>query len=860
MDALRDLFSQLSATQHRQLPALDDEGGESIGQSIGGVGGRPTREPLLEEDEEVEETVDDEEDDNTTGSTPTTPAGPPRRSILPFTVELSPITSSPTYQQQIQVRNSIEEMLDAYFKNKYSSDGAVSDVRNSKERYPSDVRNATTTPISGIAVAPSTAIVSYVGLTQILDSSYAAQFGTSSITMQGMVYFEDGSVDVPGEQDVADMIVQEALSRESLVTSLKDLFPELQVATAEQVVEEEEVVEVVTPTDAPVSPTEAPVSPTEAPVAALTEAPVVPTEAPVSPTDAPVPPTEAPVPPTEAPVVPETAPPVSSPTDAPVAFVAPIDTPLPDNVPSPTDAPVEATTGNTQAPSSSSTTWVPTSLQTTGFPDTAVPSTNATNDPSAPSNLVIPVPTLSPVFPASSVVGNENSNPNVESLNIGVVVGCAVGGFIALVLAAILLVCMKKRRAMYGSKNSEDRKSLRTGMQKSDDDLSSDGDEEEEVPRMDIARLMNVEDEVVLSGFVQEGDSRESGSYRSRDLESGRTDEPAMPVIPRSPSQVSGGRNRMEKESEAAATKASGASHMSYFSSFFGKSKGASKQVEEDDLSDADPPPLGSASMGSGASTNGTFSDIDTEHDTVTAKTLESFHQRAMQDQYIVKKDMLDSSATMMAPMKTNSSSPKAQRSELSSSTSPSLELSMSDVEEDRLAKDAMMPNPYFRRSFNGSRPTVDRSSKCALKPTDTSASTLAKTNDDEEDSDEQHAQQSKILSRMVPKRWRSSSSGSKASIGALASAGNTSGDKDEDSSFGPSSSNGWDPDDTALGSSMGTNPKEEDMFKPMVDSKTGQALVGDSQPRQHHIIEDSGYISSDGSTSSLKLDSSLDF
>jgi hypothetical protein len=867
--------------KRRHLSAFDDNRSSLIGESIG----RPSRDPQTgTEEQNVQQPVQTPQNEKL----PTT-AGPPRRAILPFIVSLSPIASSPTYQQQIQVRNTVEEIVEQHFKSKYSA--TVSDVRNTT-----------------IAYAPTTAVVTYVGLTQIVDSAHNTDTKTAVIEMKGMVYFADGSVNVPSEQDVAQMVTDEFLTQETLVPALSGLFPTLQTTRAESALEQDEVVTVTTdaPTVATASPTTAPVTITLPPS----------TAAPISPPPTTLAPTSLPAP-TVTPTTSVTAIPVPIPTDSPTIWSTPEQsmTPAP-TTESPTASPtvavttaetvtpapsIDVVTAATETPSATptvyATVWEATWWPDTELPDTQAPTVAAAAAPPAPS-LTIPADTSSPVLGTASIVGSDNESSNNDgSVNVNVLIGCAVGGFIAIVLAAIALVQIQKWRK--DDKNAEDRKSLAL-FAKSDEDYDSNDDEE--LVEMDVARLVNFDDEDVLSGFVQEGDSRESSSWASdpmkskqreapdksgetvdaadieEDLESGRTDQPA---VPRSPSEVSGSRRRKTHEAETAKNVAAGASVMSYWSSFFGKPNTSSKKAEVDLLSDWDPPALRSASVGStdgGADTDGTLSEfgdgVSVEPDAVS-KSMESFQQHALKDQYIVKKDMLESSATTMAPLKkTNACS--QENLGIEASLSQDIEASRSEVEEDRQAKSVMMPNPYFRRPFNGIQPTVDRSGTCALKPTDTSAATLAQREADEEiDADDVDASQVKTSSRMVPRIsspkswWRKSSSKGTKIVGESID------DKDEDSTFGPSASNGWDPNDTELGS-MGTSPKEEELFTPVVDSRTGQALTADSRrvqsspPTANERTSDEtfGYTSfkmDSGSVSSeeghsLKLDSAFSF
>ena len=249
--------------------------------------------------------------------------------------------------------------------------------------------------------------------------------------------------------------------------------------------------------------------------------------------------------------------------------------------------------------------------------------------------------------------------------------------------------------------------------------------------------------------------------------------------------------------------------------------------------------------------------------------TVESFEQRSLQD-YIVKKDMLESPATStaIAPPVVSTNLDKERRP--SPVQSESNFTTKSEEDEERRKNEVMIPNPYVvRPAYSSSSKTnqVFRSSNCVLEPTDSSAATLAqRINIEGNDpivpmpvasSSVTGKQQGMIPKVSLPaKSWWRASEGKEqrqapwavrysfnqpskaaatAAIAAAAitataattsDAANTS-SEDEDT-FGPASSDGWDPADSEMGS-LGTFPEEEDMFKPTVENKTEQTFLKNS-------------------------------
>eukprot|EP00539_Tryblionella_compressa_P011930 CAMPEP_0178813040 /NCGR_PEP_ID=MMETSP0745-20121128/20155_1 /TAXON_ID=913974 /ORGANISM="Nitzschia punctata, Strain CCMP561" /LENGTH=762 /DNA_ID=CAMNT_0020473889 /DNA_START=77 /DNA_END=2365 /DNA_ORIENTATION=+ len=203
--------------------------------------------------------------------------GAPRRKINPFTVVLQPLQYRLSFQEAAGVRNTLESLLQLYFTETWTG-----------------------------------ASVTYVGLTQILDNSLVdADAGVVEVSVEGLIYFADGSTNVPTEEEVSLLIEQEALPESVLLQAFSLLFPDLQGATVQA--------SNTGTTDAPTLSTQSPtVSPTEE---TLTEAP---TDSPtVSPTGSPTGKPDEPVPTVDATPTPTAASTTVEPTLPPATLEAP---------------------------------------------------------------------------------------------------------------------------------------------------------------------------------------------------------------------------------------------------------------------------------------------------------------------------------------------------------------------------------------------------------------------------------------------------------------------------------------------------------------------------------------------------------
>ncbi|KAG7373329.1 WD40-repeat-containing domain protein [Nitzschia inconspicua] len=743
---------------------------------------------------------------NNTTTKNVTESGPKRRKILPFTLSLWPVDAAPSYQQQIAVRDIVESFIRLAMTLQYSPDAGS----RSSESTPSAISRS--------------AVVSTVNLMQVLDVTHIPDDTYAEITMEGMVYFDQASTNLPTSEELTVWIVSEALPTQGLVQSLKNLFPTLS-----------EIETYYPGNDFPIDTSRTDV-PSSSPTFSST---IVPTEQTDSPTE------DTTLSPTSFPTFEVTDTPTGSPTENPTE--SPTETPTE----SPSDIPSESPT---ETPNESRIPVPPLVIPAPSEP-VQTPTTFFTSAPpmQSPSALLQPVP--SQLESASAI-----ANPN--SVNSNVLIGCAVAALVALILGAAMLVKINKtrRRQLLYSDTGDDKMGmavLQVGTKKSDGDDKDCGESasfsSDPLVKMDVAKIVNLEDEEVVSGYVQKDNSRESFSWGNAnrsgasDVELGNAPDQDN-AMPRSPSQVSTTRSSRRKESEVASKKAASASSTSMWSSFFGKSKNLEDGDDQESLLPPDATQtLGSASAGStdgGVGTDGTFSDFEDvlsiDPDIVSdTKTIESFEKRARQD-YVVKKDMLESSATAMALAAGDVAAAAAASPEQKAgvrSNPPDLALSNSEVEEERQKNEVMLPNPYFRRPFNGTQPPVDKSSSCALQPTDTSAATLAQRAGKHLDEDEDSPRSN--FSRMVPRLsspkswWRhpdpSKKNGYKKDLVTPVTGASVAPEIDEeDTTFGPSPSDGWDPADCDMGSNSASLPTEE-MFKLTVDNKTGQSLVDDN-------------------------------
>ena len=178
----------------------NDESGTTTGIGLELIEQRKLFEQLSERDRLGEE-VDRE-------------TGPIRRLIKSLTIKLEPFAKSLTEQEAISVRNAIESLLQDYFfevqpwavKPEDSSD---------KEQLESNSESGN-----------GSGSVTYVGLAQILENKQTEDHNGVEVTMNGVVYFAEGSWNIPDENELLQTMEEQALGdSEAVVEALKDLFP-----------------------------------------------------------------------------------------------------------------------------------------------------------------------------------------------------------------------------------------------------------------------------------------------------------------------------------------------------------------------------------------------------------------------------------------------------------------------------------------------------------------------------------------------------------------------------------------------------------------------------------------------------------
>jgi hypothetical protein len=532
-----------------------------------------------------------------------------------------------------------------------------------------------------------------------------------------------------------------------------------------------------------------------------------------------------------------------------------------------------------------------------------------------------------------------------------VLVGCAVGGFVALMLVALLLIHIKRRKTGFGrpynikkrpsplsnddgnnNNNSSSNNNIDIDMMVDNDDL--DNNDEERLVEINVARVIDFEDMVRSDDYDDDDDDdfvdgrarqsqqqqqqqlRTQGSWSWKpsavasiatgniveetpsddispaktastadassedDAEAGRKTSAAAPPPPPPPTTTTKAKS-IHEVAAVNTTAATAGGVSSYWTSFFHRTNPKNDNNESENSSNVPPELRSMGSSGDDGDESYLFGDgllSDLEDGT---STVESFEQRPLQD-YIVKKDMLESPATrvalnngaaLIAPPAASIALEKERRP--SPVGSEGNFTTHSEEEEERRKNEVMIPNPYVVRLAYGNGGMTNqavRSSACLLEPTDTSAATLAQRVHIEGDdpivphvppvSSAVAGKQQGMIPKVSPPPsnkswWRSSSQQegkerqgpwptrysnqpSKAAAAAASAAAavtaasaatatdaaNT-GSEDDDT-FGPASSDGWDPADSELGS-LGTLPNEEDLFQPTVEDKTGQTFLKNS-------------------------------
>lgn len=164
--------------------------------------------------------------------------GPIRRRIKSLTIKLKPFDTSLTDEEAINVRNAIESLLQNYFfevqpwavKDKDESITSNTNNNNNDNRLHTSIHDASAHRESNL---PPDGSVTYVGLAQILENKQTEDLQGVELTMNGLVYFAEGSsnMNVPNETELLQTMETQALGGNNsalVVDALKDFFPSQQ--------------------------------------------------------------------------------------------------------------------------------------------------------------------------------------------------------------------------------------------------------------------------------------------------------------------------------------------------------------------------------------------------------------------------------------------------------------------------------------------------------------------------------------------------------------------------------------------------------------------------------------------------------
>ncbi len=745
-------------------------------------------------------------------------SGPPRRRIDPFTVTLSPIATNLTYNQANTVRNTAEELLQAYFETDY------------------------------VWPDPQTS-VTYVGLAQILSNVRTEDDTGAQITMNGLVYFAEESVNVPTETEILLIIEQQALTPSVLKDALLVYFPTLELAEVQVNLT---ATATTGPTQAPspasslgasVAPSLAIGTPTDTPVAVVATSPPLVTAAPSSP-----------------PVTTPTAPPVPSDTPSPVATatssIVEDDTKPADSSGSSTGGLIGGIVAAIVVVMIVTVLWVRRKKAIGAIQPSRSKDVQGEDD-----EMVFEVDEEHGFDPKDWGWKPNSSLPSLGNDWVDPPAAGVAAAATNVTSPTISSASFSETYALAGSSND--------------------------------SHMSNASPEKTNSTAETDGDrSTQSKSPRRKSV-------PPSDVTPPSPSGTSGTRSGSDKQTAAATAKAGTASAMSYWTSFFQRTPPSSTRELHSRTSNGQPDVM-QEEINSVASSDLLRDDDDDEDfdsctdfdDTISIQphivainSLESFeHQRARSD-FVVKKDMLESPIgrastnprlqfsalppSTFAGLSSSSSGEKTRSSLIytnadardlaaqSDSSTPSSVLqskisrkemsgdphdddgASSDSDEDEKRQRAMMPNPYVHRgpyNSNGimNLGAVDRSSSCALEPTDTSAASLAQRQG--QTTQQQGSVNGSKSQNMIPKiahAWwahRSSSVEGKKKKASFASLDGSLNQSDDNTFDGGMDDDAWDPDSEM--SSLGTAPTEDEMntlFQTKVENKKEQSLMNNS-------------------------------
>jgi hypothetical protein len=150
--------------------------------------------------------------------------GPIRRRINSFTIKLEPFVNGLTDEEAITVRNTIESIIQSYFFEKQPWATMVNSENSN------DIADDSTIGNNNDATAAAGS-VTYVGLAQILENRQTEDNQGVQLTMNGLMYFAEGSQDIPDETELLETMERQALSPAVVGFALKADFPSLQLVT-----------------------------------------------------------------------------------------------------------------------------------------------------------------------------------------------------------------------------------------------------------------------------------------------------------------------------------------------------------------------------------------------------------------------------------------------------------------------------------------------------------------------------------------------------------------------------------------------------------------------------------------------------
>lgn len=161
--------------------------------------------------------------------------GPIRRRIKSLTVKLEPFETNLTNEEAINVRNTIESLLKSYFFEvqpwaiKDEESGETSPIENTNNRGKNSIHDSSRFRESETSYSPPEGSVTSIGLAQILENTQTEDHSGAMVTMNGFVYFVQGSKNLPDETELLKTMETQALGdSEAVVEALKDFFPSQQ--------------------------------------------------------------------------------------------------------------------------------------------------------------------------------------------------------------------------------------------------------------------------------------------------------------------------------------------------------------------------------------------------------------------------------------------------------------------------------------------------------------------------------------------------------------------------------------------------------------------------------------------------------